>query len=753
MNIDNNIDNIDNNNNNVLNVNNTQNLANGNLITSQLKSLSLQSDIQEFSESSIINRDKINDRESYPTSPLSSPYIKRNKTIEESISSESLIDNNNNNNNNIINNDKNDGGIDEEKLETEVKKISVTIGPQHFDLIKIIGEGAFGKVLLVRNILDDRLYAMKVLSKKILKKTNNIAYMKSERDILTKIDHPFVVALWYAFQTESKLFLVMDFLNGGELFFHLKRRGLILENEARFYLGEMILAIEFLHSNGVIHRDLKPENVLLNGDGHVVLTDFGLAKEIGSSEKVRTLCGTSEYMAPEMLARNGYGKSVDWWSLGALFYEMLAGKPPFSAKNQSNKELEKKIMTEKFTAPSYLTANAHSLLKGMLEKDSNKRLGSAKSTMFSIGGVPALKSHSFFDGLDWIALGRLEVEPPIDISVNQDSTRNVTSLEDALTMHFHEGFTNMHISHSIIEETLSNVSSPTNGRSRAGSIDNSYDGFEYFGGDMEFTVEEVQKADAFIQQKIIKVNKKKSLKAKKDEEQQKRQAVEDALRLEKQAKELEEKLKKQQIEKEENEKKAEMIRIAKLRDENTEKLKLRNQFQAKIDEFLENNNKLQKKLKALKKKLRDILDLQLKKESSPDIKLTSEQKEKLKKKGSVEQEIVEVEKELEVLVTQEPPPIPSDLINIDMDLINIQQQYDDTNQIKNDKPTTTVVFGFSFRSENDQKSNSKPNVQQPKQIETKNEKLGNNKDELISKQNEVEVEFTTVVNSKKNKKR
>ena len=147
--------------------------------------------------------------------------------------------------------------------ETSEIRIKVTIGPQHFDLLKLVGEGAFGKVIMVRNRLDRQLYAMKVISKKLLRKKNNVTYMKSERDILTKIDHPFLVRLCFAFQSEKKLFLVMDFLSGGELFFHLKRRGLIMEHEVRFYLGEMVLAIEFLHSQGVIHRDLKPENVLL----------------------------------------------------------------------------------------------------------------------------------------------------------------------------------------------------------------------------------------------------------------------------------------------------------------------------------------------------------------------------------------------------------------------------------------------------------------------------------------------------------
>lgn len=207
------------------------------------------------------------------------------------------------------------GDFHDSKTNHENNKISFQVGPQHFDLLKLIGEGAFGKVFIVKNCLNKSIYAMKVISKKLLRKKNHMLYMKSERQILTKIDHPFVVSLKFAFQTETKLFLVMNFLNGGELFFHLRKRGLLTQAEAKFYAGELILAIEFLHSRDIVHRDLKPEvsnnyilmhfiyysmsnstvlsqNVLLDARGHICVTDFGLAKEIEFATELRTLCGT-----------------------------------------------------------------------------------------------------------------------------------------------------------------------------------------------------------------------------------------------------------------------------------------------------------------------------------------------------------------------------------------------------------------------------------------------------------------------------
>jgi serine/threonine protein kinase len=431
----------------------------------------------------------------------------------------------------------------------------------HFDILKLIGKGAFGSVYIVKNKINQEYYAMKVISKKLLKKKNNISYMKSERDILTKISHPFIVALHYAFQTQSKLFLIMEFLGGGELFYHLRRNGLILESQARIYFAEMILAIEFLHSVGVIHRDLKPENVLLKLNGHVCITDFGLAKEIGDGLTTRTLCGTSEYMAPEMLTRNGYGKAVDWWSLGALFYEMLVGKPPFLGKDQ--KELDRKIICEKLSLPSFLTSTCHSLLKGMIERDVSKRLGASKSTMFSIGGVAALKQHPFFDGLIWLDILQLQCPPPIVLAelyrsysqtpkkqpssnpatpkpkqVMSPSTEQVAM--DLLISPFDAEFTSQDISRSFLEDCYTEngigsagAYSPTNSMTPMDAMspvgEEEFAGFEYqASGPMICSEDMYQAFEQDLTTKLLKLQKKRSQKLKQQQQQQSNSSSPDA---------------------------------------------------------------------------------------------------------------------------------------------------------------------------------------------------------------------------------
>ncbi|XP_020632368.1 ribosomal protein S6 kinase beta-1-like [Orbicella faveolata] len=231
---------------------------------------------------------------------------------------------------------------DESSLEVETLSISEEtvnpkdekIGPNSFELLKVLGKGGYGKVFQVRKVDGQnkgKIFAMKVLKKAaIIRSHKDTAHTKAERNILEAVKHPFIVDLIYAFQTGGKLYLILEYLSGGELFMHLEREGIFMEDTACFYLSEIVLALEHLHKQGIIYRDLKPENILLDTQGHVVLTDFGLCKEaVFENSLTHTFCGTIEYMAPEILTRSGHGKAVDWWSLGALMYDMLTGSPPF----------------------------------------------------------------------------------------------------------------------------------------------------------------------------------------------------------------------------------------------------------------------------------------------------------------------------------------------------------------------------------------------------------------------------------------
>jgi serine/threonine protein kinase len=205
-------------------------------------------------------------------------------------------------------------------------KIKVNVTPEDFEHIKVIGRGYFGKVTQVRYKKDNMIYALKSLKKCKLKEEKHIEHTKTERKILELVQHPFIVSLKFAFQTDKKLYFVMDCYNGGELFYHLRTKGRFSENHARFYLSQIVLALEFLHSKKIIYRDLKPENIVLDKSGYVKLTDFGLAKEnIGDEVTTQTFCGTPEYLAPEIIRGDKYGKAVDMWCLGILLFEMLYG--------------------------------------------------------------------------------------------------------------------------------------------------------------------------------------------------------------------------------------------------------------------------------------------------------------------------------------------------------------------------------------------------------------------------------------------
>merc|ERR1711962_794119 len=290
-------------------------------------------------------------------------------------------------------------------------------GPSDFELRKVLGKGGYGKVFQVRKLSGEdknKIYAMKVLKKAtIVRNQKDTAHTKAERNILEDVKHPFIVDLIYAFQTKGKLYLILEYLSGGELFMHLEREGIFLEEHACFYVSEITLALEHLHRQGIIYRDLKPENILLDARGHVKLTDFGLCKEsIDETSVTHTFCGTIEYMAPEILTRTGHGEAVDWWSLGALMYDMLTGAPPFTAENR--KKTIEKILKGKLNLPPYLTPDARDLLRRLLKKQATQRLG---------GGVDdavPIKEHNFFRQLNWDDVIARRVEPPFRPQVTSE---------------------------------------------------------------------------------------------------------------------------------------------------------------------------------------------------------------------------------------------------------------------------------------------------------------------------------------------
>jgi len=276
------------------------------------------------------------------------------------------------------------------------------IGLNDFELLKVIGKGSFGKVMQVRKKDNGKIYAMKILNKKTIIERQELEHTKAEKNILQKLVHPFLVNLNYSFQTEDKLYFVMDYVNGGELFFHLQKDKKFTEERVRFYCAEIVLGLEYLHASGVLYRDLKPENLLLTDDGHICMTDFGISKEglQSDDDRTATFCGTPEYLAPEVLEGNGYGKAVDWWSFGTLMFEMLTGLPPFYS--QDVQQMYSKIMKAKLIIPDSISPEAKDLLVKLLERNPDKRLTDPST----------IKAHPWFSVIDWDKLLLKEVIPP-----------------------------------------------------------------------------------------------------------------------------------------------------------------------------------------------------------------------------------------------------------------------------------------------------------------------------------------------------
>uniref|UniRef100_A0A4W5RLW5 non-specific serine/threonine protein kinase n=1 Tax=Hucho hucho TaxID=62062 RepID=A0A4W5RLW5_9TELE len=307
-----------------------------------------------------------------------------------------------------------DGILKEIDISQHTKEGFEKADPSQFELLKVLGQGSYGKVFLVRKIKgSDRgqLYAMKVLRKATLKVRDRVR-SKMERDILAEVNHPFIVKLHYAFQTEGKLYLILDFLRGGDLFTRLSKEVMFTEEDVKFYLAELALALDHLHSLGIIYRDLKPENILLDEEGHIKITDFGLSKEaIDHDKRAYSFCGTIEYMAPEVVNRRGHTHSADWWSFGVLMFEMLTGSLPFQGKDR--KETMALILKAKLGMPQFLSPEVQSLIRALFKRNPTNRLGAGPD------GVEEIKRHNFFGNIDWNKLYRREIKPPFKPAVGR----------------------------------------------------------------------------------------------------------------------------------------------------------------------------------------------------------------------------------------------------------------------------------------------------------------------------------------------
>ncbi|KAF2191019.1 Pkinase-domain-containing protein [Zopfia rhizophila CBS 207.26] len=282
-------------------------------------------------------------------------------------------------------------------------------GPEDFEILKLIGKGTFGQVFQVRKRDTRRIYAMKVLSKKVIVQKKEVAHTLGERNILVRTamaESPFIVGLKFSFQTPTDLYLVTDYMSGGELFWHLQREGRFHEARAKFYIAELILALQHLHEHNIVYRDLKPENILLDAKGHIALCDFGLSKaNITENATTNTFCGTTEYLAPEVLLdEHGYTKMVDFWSLGVLVFEMCCGWSPFYAED--TQQMYKNIAFGKVRFPrDALSTEGRNFVKGLLNRNPKHRLGATRD-------AEELKAHPFFADIDWDALSKKNVVPP-----------------------------------------------------------------------------------------------------------------------------------------------------------------------------------------------------------------------------------------------------------------------------------------------------------------------------------------------------
>ena len=304
---------------------------------------------------------------------------------------------------------------------------------EDFKVLKVIGRGSFGKVCLVEYLPTHETFAMKSLKKDLLIEQEQIENTLLEKEILQTIDYPLLCGLVFCFQTEERIYFVMPFLSGGELFQHLRKFRTFDEDKVRFYGAQIALALEYLHSKGIVYRDLKPENILMDEDGYLKLADFGMAKKLKEDEKAMSFCGTPEYLAPEIITMEGHDKMADWWSFGILLFEMLCGLPPFYVENLDKMYDMIKNNPVKFPKRISLSEDAKDIIKKLLEKNPKKRLGAHN-------GIEEIKKHPFFASIDFDLIVEKKIKAPFIPELANDTD----------VQYFDEEFTNEEVGMSYI---------------------------------------------------------------------------------------------------------------------------------------------------------------------------------------------------------------------------------------------------------------------------------------------------------------
>ncbi|XP_017053426.1 cAMP-dependent protein kinase catalytic subunit 3 isoform X2 [Drosophila ficusphila] len=315
-------------------------------------------------------------------------------------------------------NETDDEEDDDDSEESSSVQTAKGVRKYHLDdyqIIKTVGTGTFGRVCLCRDRISEKYCAMKILAMTEVIRLKQIEHVKNERNILREIRHPFVISLEWSTKDDSNLYMIFDYVCGGELFTYLRNAGKFTSQTSNFYAAEIVSALEYLHSLQIVYRDLKPENLLINRDGHLKITDFGFAKKL--RDRTWTLCGTPEYIAPEIIQSKGHNKAVDWWALGVLIYEMLVGYPPFYDEQPFG--IYEKILSGKIEWERHMDPIAKDLIKKLLVNDRTKRLGNMKN------GADDVKRHRWFKHLNWNDVYNKKLKPPILPDVHHDGdTKN-----------------------------------------------------------------------------------------------------------------------------------------------------------------------------------------------------------------------------------------------------------------------------------------------------------------------------------------